>query len=53
MIRHMCGHLLLAVAWLSGAAEAELAPRYARMPCRHGRLLRGKSSHGASGNVGG
>ena len=52
MIRHVYGHLLLAVAWLTGATETDLAPRYARMPCRHRRLLRGRT-HGASGNVGG
>jgi hypothetical protein len=38
----MYGHFLLAVAWLAGASEEELAPRYARMPCRHKRILRGR-----------
>ena len=52
MMRHMYGHLLLAVAWAFGSTEAELAPRYARMPCKRKRLLRGKT-HGASGDVGG
>jgi hypothetical protein len=44
MIRHAYGHLLLAVAWLAGAPERDLAPRYARMPCKHGRILHGRAS---------
>jgi len=42
-MRHMYGHLLLAVAWFAGAPECELAPRYARMPCKHRRFLRGRA----------
>jgi hypothetical protein len=42
-MRHFRGHLLLFIAWVSGATEEELAPRYARMPCRHRRILRGRA----------
>ena len=41
-MRHFSGHLLLAIAWMFGATEAELAPRYARMPCHHKRILHGR-----------
>jgi len=37
VIRHMYGHLLLAIARWCGAPEYELAPRRARMPCRRNR----------------
>lgn len=33
-MRHMYGHLLLLAARLFGATDAEIAPRYARLPCQ-------------------
>ena len=47
-MRHFYGHLLLAVAWMAGATEEDLAPRYARMPCRHRRILNGHAQTAAA-----